>query len=136
MAPCSLGAHPLEAGVGPQAVKAQQQALLQGPPVHALEGRGAAEGVAEADAQVGLLEHVEQAGHRPPRRQVRLEGQEVRRLGLGLQLGQRDPAAGLGQDLHVLVLWQGPVQDPEGLVISWRTWAMNASASWGSCRAA
>ena len=75
----------------------------------------AAEGVAEADAQVGLLEHVEQAGHRPPGRQVRLEGEEVLRLGLGLQLGQRDPAAGLGQDLHVRVLRQGAIEVRQGL---------------------
>jgi hypothetical protein len=44
------------------------------------EGCRTAEGIAEVDAQVGFLEHVQQAGHGPPSRQVRLEREEVFRL--------------------------------------------------------
>ena len=124
--------HPLEAGVRPQAVQAEQQPLLQGGPVHALEGRGAAEGVAEADAQVGLLEHVEQAGHRPPSRQVRLEG-------AGGSPARAGAPAWTARSSHRP--WAGSARagsaagcDPRSArasVISRRTWATNASASLG-----
>ena len=52
-------------------------------------------------------------GHRAARSALR--AQEVLRLGLSLQLGQRDPATGFGQDLHVRVLWQGAVEGRKGL---------------------
>ena len=50
----------LEAGIGSHAIETQQQALLQDLPVKGLAGGGAFEVLGEANAQLCLLEDIQQ----------------------------------------------------------------------------
>jgi len=66
-------------------------------------GHGAQQ-VGEADAQVGLLQHVEQARHRPAPGDLALERNEAHRLRLTLQRRHRDPATAAPEDVGISVV--------------------------------
>ena len=104
------GGHALEPGVGAEAVQAEEQALLQHGAVEILVAVDRVEGVGEADAQVGLLEHVEQAGHRPALADLGLERDQALGLRLLLERRQRDPPATSPQDANVRVLREAAVE--------------------------
>ena len=74
-----------------------------------------AEGVGEADAQVGLLQHVEQAGHRPAPADFGLECDQPRGFLLFLQRRERDPSAAALEDANIRVAGQAAVERGERL---------------------
>jgi len=77
-------------------------------------GHGA-QHVGEADAQVGLLQHVEQPRHRPAPGNLGLERDEAHRLGLALQRRHRDPATTALEDADIPVGGQAAVQGRKGV---------------------
>ena len=69
----------LQPGIGAQAIQAQQQPAPHLVAVGRLTRRRGRERLGEADAQVRLLEHVEQARHRPAPAEFGLERAQARR---------------------------------------------------------
>jgi len=65
---------------------------------------GGAEHVSEPDAEVGLLEDIEQARHRPAFEYPCLEGDEISRLRLNGKRGKCDPAAILFRNCRVSLI--------------------------------
>ena len=63
MEPC----HALQPGVCSDPVKAEQQPRPQDRSIETLVGGRAFQRIGEIEAQIGFLDHVEQAGHRPGR---------------------------------------------------------------------
>ena len=80
----------LQPGVGAEAVEAEQQPAPHLVAVGRLARRRRREGGGEADAQVRLLEDVEQPRHRPAPAELGLERAEARRLGLRLERADHD----------------------------------------------
>ncbi len=92
------GRHAPQAGVGPDPVQAEQEPRLQDRPIQGLVGGRALQGLGEVQAQVGLLDHVEQAGHGPGRGDLGLERGQVGRIGLRVERRHGDPALALHAD--------------------------------------
>ena len=80
--PGSEPRHALQAGVGSDPVQAKQQPRLQDRPIQRLIGGRAFQGLGEVQPQIGFLDHVEQAGHRPGRGDLGLQCGQVGRIGL------------------------------------------------------
>ena len=91
-------------------MQAQQQARLQHRALQRFVGGRTFQHVGEAQPQIGFLDHVEQAGHRPDRIEFGLERRQVGRIGLRIQWCQRDPAAALGADSDVAVFLQPAIE--------------------------
>jgi len=80
----------LQPGVGAQAVEAEQQPAPHLVAVDRLAGCRGGEGVGEADAQIRLLEQVEQPCHRPAPTEFDLERAQPRRLWLRFERADHD----------------------------------------------
>lgn len=98
--------HALQPGIGAQAMQAQQQARLQHVAPQGFIRSRTLQGVSEVQPQVGFLDHIEQAGHRPNGIEFGFERGQVGRRGLRIEWRQRDPAAALGTDTNIRVLFQ------------------------------
>ena len=85
--------HALEAGVSADPVQTEQQPFLQRRSGKVFMVRDGAESIGEADAQIGLFQHVEQTGHRPAPADLGLERDEACRVFLFFQWCKCDPAA-------------------------------------------
>lgn len=83
--------HALKSGVRAEAVQAKQEPRPQNRAIEGLVGRRAFQNVGEIEAEVGLLEHVEEAGHRPGRDGFGLDRGQVWGFGLGIERRHRDP---------------------------------------------
>jgi hypothetical protein len=100
----------LEAGVRAEAVEAEQQPAPHLVAVGRLARGGRREGGGEADAQVRLLDDVEQPRHRPAPAELGLERLEVRRLGLGLKRADQDGMPPARVEAHARVARQPAVE--------------------------
>jgi hypothetical protein len=84
--------HALKSGVRSEAVQAKQKPRPQHRSIEGLIGRHAFQNVGEIQAEIGLLEHVEETGHRPGRDGFDLDCGQVRGFGQGIERRHRDPA--------------------------------------------
>jgi hypothetical protein len=94
-------AHPLQPGVGPQAVEAQEQPPLNRRTIELLARCRTLELIGKVDPQVGFF--VEQADHGPAQRNFSFEPGQVGRLFLWFYRRHRDPAIVFGLDLNGFV---------------------------------
>ena len=83
--------HALKPGVRSEPVQAKQEPRAQNGAIQGLVSRRAFESLGKSQAEVGLLEYVEEVGHRPGRDNLCLDRCQVRRLGLGIERRHRDP---------------------------------------------
>ena len=101
--------HPAEPGVGAESVEAQEKPRPQRGAIEGLISRWAREGVREPQPQVRFLDHVEQARHRPRRRDLRFERGHVLRVGTSRERREPDPAPTLAADPDVRIARQAGV---------------------------
>ena len=109
-------AHPFETCVGPEPVQAQEQATLQHARVEYLPRPDRTKGVGEPHAEFGLFQDVEQIGHRPALDEGGGQVQEVGRLWLLVERGDRQTAFARfgGEDLHLRIAGERRVERREG----------------------
>src|SRR5712671_1815062 len=110
-----LGENPLEPGMGAEAIEAQDKALLQRLPVKNLPVPESLEQTGEPDAQLRLLQHVEQAGHRPTPGNLAFQTPQVYRLRLRIKWTESDALLALLAQRDVVIVWQGLVEMGECL---------------------
>src|SRR6266567_295795 len=84
--------QPLEANIGPHAINAEEQALLQEFGVERLTAASRLETVETACEQRGFLEHVKEIGHPPAADDLCFHARELLWLGLRWKWGERNPA--------------------------------------------
>ncbi len=109
--------HALKSGVPSEAVQAQQEPRPQNRAIEGLVGGRALKSVGEIQAEVGLLEHVEETGHRPGRDGFGLDCGQVRGFGLGIERRHRDPGilSSLPVDANAAIARHAGVKDVERL---------------------
>ena len=83
--------HALKPSICSEPVQAKQEPRTQNGAIQGLVGGRALQNVGEVQAQVGLLEHVEETGHRPGRGDIGLDRGQAGRLRLGVERRHRDP---------------------------------------------
>ena len=110
------GAHALDASIRSQPVDGKQKALLKHFPIQVLPQCGAPKYVGEPDAEVGLLEDIEQARHGPPLDHSRFQCAKIRRFGLNGKRREFGSATALLLDLDVFIGGQAFVEARKRLV--------------------
>ena len=125
------GTHALESGLRPEAVEAEQEAFLECGSAHDFPRGRAVERLSETHAEVGLLEHVQQARHRPAARDLAFEGGEVHWLRLRCERRENNAALSLVDESDVGILRDGRVQLLERDDMDRLSRATNASAPGG-----
>ena len=126
----------LETRVGAEAVEAAQEPFLQLVARYHLATDQGFEGPGEVDAQVGLLEYVEQTRHGPTPADLVLEEAQLGRLVLGLQRAEQEAMFVFVAPPDLRITRQAGIQRAEGIAhLPLQACDMNSSGSRGCSRA-